>query len=214
MMGMASPTGYLDLEQPAVTGATEVGTATVDGVAVTQYELAVDPTSLATAPGTSSEEQSAIEAAIATLTTQGYRTIHDLVSIDASGFIRESTSTVTFADGGTVTLDAHFSNFGCAGTVLMPGQGGISTPPTGCSLGRHRFGTDDDDLDDHTSSTPDRADHDRPDDHRPRHAVVALHDDEHVHACWSHDHLDDVVAVHHDDDDDHDQYRLTMTSAD
>ena len=64
MMGMASPTGYLDLVQPAVTSATEAGTATVDGVAVTQYQLTIDPGSLATAPGTSSEEQSAINAAI------------------------------------------------------------------------------------------------------------------------------------------------------
>jgi hypothetical protein len=132
MMGMASPTGYLDLVEPAVTSATEVGTATVDGVAVTQYQLTIDPASLAAAPGTSSEEQSAINAAIQALTGEGYQTIKDLVSIDASGFIRESASTVTFSDGGTVTLDAHFSNFGCAGTVLMPGQGGISTPPSGC----------------------------------------------------------------------------------
>ena len=124
MMGMASPTGYLDLVQPAVTSATEVGTATVEGVAVTQYQLTIDPGSLATAPGTSSEEQSAINAAIQALTSQGYRTIHDTVSIDASGFIRESVSTVTFSDGGTVTLDAQFSNFGCAGTVVMPGQVG------------------------------------------------------------------------------------------
>jgi hypothetical protein len=101
-------------------------------VAVTQYQLTIDPGSLATAPGTSSEEQSAINAAIQTLTGQGYRTIRDLVSVDASGFIRESASTVTFGDGGTVTLDAHFSNFGCAGTVLMPGQAGASTPPSGC----------------------------------------------------------------------------------
>jgi hypothetical protein len=133
MMGMASPTGYLDLVEPAVTSATEVGTSTVDGVAVTQYQLTIDPGSLATAPGTSTEEQSAINAAIQTLTTQGYQTIRDLVSIDASGFIRESASTVTFNGGGTVTLDAHFSNFGCAGTVLMPGQGGDSTPPSGCA---------------------------------------------------------------------------------
>lgn len=132
MLGMASPTGYLDLVQPAVTNAAELGTATVDGVAVTQYQLAIDPASLATAPGTTSEEQSAINAAIQTLTGEGYRTISDVVSIDASGFIRESVSTVTFPDGGTVTLDAHFSNFGCAGTVLMPGQGGASTPPSGC----------------------------------------------------------------------------------
>ena len=132
MMGMASPTGYLDLVQPAVTSATEVGTATVDGVAVTQYQLTIDPGSLATAPGTSSEEQSAINAAVQALTSEGYRTINDLVSIDASGFIRESASTVAFSDGGTVTLDAHFSNFGCAGTVLMPGQMGASSPPSGC----------------------------------------------------------------------------------
>jgi hypothetical protein len=132
MMGMASPTGYLDLVQPAITSANDVGTATVDGVAVTQYQLAIDPNSLATAPGTSTEEQSAITAAIQTLTGQGYQSIHDLVSVDASGFIRESVSTVTFSDGGTVTLDAHFSDFGCAGTVLMPGQDGASTPPSGC----------------------------------------------------------------------------------
>ena len=133
MMGMASPTGYLDLVEPAVSSATEVGTSTVDGVAVTQYRLTIDPNSLATAPGTSSEEQSTIDAAIQTLTSQGYKTISDVVSVDTSGFIRESASTVTFDDGGTVTLDAHFSNFGCAGTVLMPGQSGISTPPSGCS---------------------------------------------------------------------------------
>jgi hypothetical protein len=132
MMGMASPTGYLDLVQPAVSSAAEVGTATVDGVAVTQYRLTIDPGSLATAPGTSSEEQTTINAAIQNLTSQGYLTIRDLVSIDSSGFIRESASTVTFGDGGMVTLDAHFSNFGCAGTVLMPGQGGVSAPPSGC----------------------------------------------------------------------------------
>ncbi len=132
MMGMASPTGYLDLVQPAVTAATEVGTSTVDGVAVTQYELTIDPSSLASAPGTTAEEQSTINAAIQTLTSQGFRTIRDRVSIDASGFIRESSSTVNFADNGTVTLDAHFSNFGCAGTLVMPGQSGESTPPSGC----------------------------------------------------------------------------------
>lgn len=132
MMGMASPTGYLDLVQPAVTAATEVGTSTVDGVAVTQYELTIDPSSLASAPGTTAEEQSTINAAIQTLTSQGFRTIRDLVSIDPSGFIRESSSTVNFADNGTVTLDAHFSNFGCAGTLVTPGQSGDSTPPSGC----------------------------------------------------------------------------------
>jgi hypothetical protein len=133
MMGMASPTGYLDLEQPAISAAAEVGPSTVDGVAVTQYELAIDPTALASAPGVSSEEANTINAAIAVLTAEGYTNIRDLVSIDASGFIRESSSTVAFSDGGSVTLDAHFSNFGCAGTVLMPGESGTSSPPATCN---------------------------------------------------------------------------------
>ena len=51
MMGMASPTGYLDLVEPAVSSATEVGTSTVDGVAVTQYQLTIDPDSLAHSSG-------------------------------------------------------------------------------------------------------------------------------------------------------------------
>jgi hypothetical protein len=133
MIGMASPTGYLDLVQPAISGAAEVGSSTVDGVSVTQYELAVDPAALASAPGISSAEVSTITSAVALLTAQGFTTIRDLVSIDASGFIRESSSTVTFSDGGTVTLDAQFSDFGCAGTLLMPGQGGTSTAPADCS---------------------------------------------------------------------------------
>jgi hypothetical protein len=133
MMGMASPTGYLDLVQPAITGAASTGTATVDGVPVTQYALTIDPSSLATAPGVSTEEATTIAAALGLLTAQGFTTMRDVVSIDASGFIRESSSTVSFGDGGTVTLDAHFSNFGCAGTVLMPGQSGGSNPPANCA---------------------------------------------------------------------------------
>jgi hypothetical protein len=133
MMGMASPTGYLDLVQPAISGAAEVGSSTVDGVSVTQYELEIDPAALANAPGVSSAEASTITSAVALLTAQGFTTIRDLISIDGSGFIRESSSTVAFSDGGTVTLDAQFSDFGCAGTLLMPGQGATSTAPTGCT---------------------------------------------------------------------------------
>jgi len=133
MMGMASPTGYLDLVQPAITSASEVDSSTVDGVAVTRYELTIDPSSLATAPGVSSAEASTITAALGVLNGEGLTAIHDTVSIDASGFILESDSTVSFKDLGIVTLDAHFSNFGCAGTVLMPGEGGTSSAPAGCT---------------------------------------------------------------------------------
>ena len=48
-----------------------------------------------------------------------------------------------------MTLDAHFSNFGCAGTVVMPGQGGVSTPPTSCVSADTGDRTDDfDDVND------------------------------------------------------------------
>jgi hypothetical protein len=133
MMGMASPTGYLNLSQPAITDAAQVGTSTVDGVPVTQYSLAIDPSSLASASNVTSEEASTITAALGVLTAQGYTGIRDLISIDASGFIRESSSTVSFSDGGSVTLDGHFSNFGCAGTVLMPGAPSTSSPPPNCT---------------------------------------------------------------------------------
>jgi hypothetical protein len=133
MMGMASPTGYLNLVAPAVSSATEVGASTVDGVSVTQYALTIDPSSLATAPGVTDPEATTITAALGVLNTAGMTSIKDLVSIDASGFIRESASTVSFTDGGTVTLDGHLSNFGCAGTLLMPNQPGVSTPPANCT---------------------------------------------------------------------------------
>jgi len=133
MMGMASPTGYLDLVQPAISGAAAAGTSTVSGVPVTQYELTIDPSQLATAPGVTPQEATTITDALGVLNAQGATTFKATVSIDGSGFIRESSSTVSFSDGGSVTLTALFSNFGCAGTVLMPDQTGTSTAPAGCS---------------------------------------------------------------------------------
>jgi hypothetical protein len=44
------------------------------------------------------------------------------VSIDASGFIRETDSTARFSDGSTTHRESTFSDFGCAGKVLMPRQ--------------------------------------------------------------------------------------------
>lgn len=132
MMGMASPTGYLDLVQPAISAATETGTGSVDGVPVTNYRVANDLSQLAGAAGTSAAEAQTITAALGVLKGQGYVSNAAVVSIDAAGFIRQVRSTDTFADGGTVTLLATFSNFGCAGTILMPGQSGTGLPPAGC----------------------------------------------------------------------------------
>jgi hypothetical protein len=133
MMGMASPTGYLDLIQPAIDAAAQTGTGTVDGVPVTVYQVTNNLDQLATAAGTTSEESQTISAALTLLKTQGYTANSSLVSIDGAGYIRQVKSTDTFSDGGSVTLQATFSNFGCAGTVLMPGQTGSGVPPTGCT---------------------------------------------------------------------------------
>ena len=52
MIGMASPAGYLDLEQESVTGAAQIGPGVVDGTPVTFYQVAVDPARLETMAGT------------------------------------------------------------------------------------------------------------------------------------------------------------------
>ncbi len=133
MMGMASPTGYLDLIQPAIDAAAKTGTGVVDGTPVTVYQVANNLDQLAAAAGTTGPESQTISAALILLKGQGYTANSSVVSIDAAGYIRQVKSTDTFGDGGSVTLQATFSNFGCAGTVLMPGQTGSGTPPNGCT---------------------------------------------------------------------------------
>lgn len=130
MGGLASPTGYLDLEQSMITGADEVGTGSVDGVAVTIYQVSIAPGT--DVPGLNVEQAKTIAAADAVLQAQGYTGTTDLISIDASGFIRQTRSVAHFADGSSDASEATFSDFGCAGTVLMPGQSGAATPPAGC----------------------------------------------------------------------------------
>ncbi|HXX88977.1 MAG TPA: hypothetical protein VEI83_01980 [Acidimicrobiales bacterium] len=133
MMGMANPTGYLELYQADITGADQTGTSSVDGVPVTVYEASTDPSKLVNAPGISSEESTTISAALGVLNGQGYSGTTVGVSVDGSGFIREAKAVTHFSDGGTVVLDVTLSNFGCAGTVLMPGQQGADSPPANCT---------------------------------------------------------------------------------
>lgn len=135
MLGMASPTGFLDLSQQAVTGAAEVGAGDVGGVPVTEYDVSIDLTQLAQVQGGSSDEATTIQAAVQELDATGYTGTKVKVAIDGGGFIREVTPVANFSDGGRVSLDATFSNFGCAGTVLMPGQQAATTttaPAAGC----------------------------------------------------------------------------------
>jgi hypothetical protein len=132
MGGLSSPTGYLDLDQSMITGADQTGTGTVDGTPVTIYQLDITPAQEANVPRQTAEESKAVTAADAILQAQGYTGTTVLVSIDASGYIRQTHSTAHFSDGSTTVSQATFSDFGCAGTVLMPGQTGATAPPAGC----------------------------------------------------------------------------------
>lgn len=132
MMVLANPTGYLELDENAITAADPLGTGTVDGVPVTVYEVTLDPAQEATVSGTNTAESTAIQAALADLKEQGYTGTTVKISIDAAGYIRQTVSTANFADGSSQTGETTFSDFGCAGTVLMPGEQGATTPPAGC----------------------------------------------------------------------------------
>lgn len=135
MGGLASPTGYLNLDQSMISAADQTGTGTVDGVPVTIYEVSISPAQEATVantPGISTEQAKAITDSVAVLKQQGYTGTTVQISIDASGFIRQTRSVAHFADGSKSASEATFSDFGCAGTVLMPGQSGPTAPPAGC----------------------------------------------------------------------------------
>jgi hypothetical protein len=133
MVGLSSPTGYLTLEQNAITAADQIGTGTVDGVPVTNYRVTLNPAQEADVPGTTTEEATAIHDALGVLQDQGYTGTTVTVSIDGAGFVRQTISVASFADGATQTTEVTLSDFGCAGTVLMPGQSGATSPPAGCT---------------------------------------------------------------------------------
>ena len=117
MTRMASPNAYLALEQPTVTGATEAGTGTVDGVAVTNYTVDVDLHELVHSAGLSADETTTIEDALAVLDEEGYHGTTATVSVDADGLIRKVVSVTSFDDGGTVTHEATYSDFELRGPV-------------------------------------------------------------------------------------------------
>jgi hypothetical protein len=115
MTRMASPNAYLSIEQVTVDGARATGTDTVDGVPVTTYEVAVDLDRLAHMDGLSADERTTIEHALDGLHEQGYAGTVDTISVDGAGMIRRVVSVSSFGDGGSVTYDATYSNFGCDG---------------------------------------------------------------------------------------------------
>jgi hypothetical protein len=133
MLDMASPTGYLDLSAASVTSASQTGTGTVDGVPVTQYRVTNDPSKLLGAPGLSSEESATISDALTKLHDAGYRGTTVDLSVDGSGYVRQASTVASFADGATATTTATFTDFGCAGTVLMPGQSPTAGAAASCA---------------------------------------------------------------------------------
>ena len=132
MMVLANPTGYLELDENAISSADQIGNDTVNGVPVTVYQVTLDPAEEATVTGANAAETSAIQNALDVLKQVGYTGTTVKISIDANGYILRTVSTASFSDGSTQTSETTFSDFGCAGTVLMPGQQGSSAPPAGC----------------------------------------------------------------------------------
>jgi hypothetical protein len=132
MLSLASSTGYLNLEQQEVAAADPVGSSTVDGVPVQEYRVFITPQQQAELPNLSDEQSKTITAALTTLNNNGFLGTSVVVSIDPSGYVRRTVASAQFSDGVTAVSESTLSDFGCAGTVLMPGQSGSGAPPAGC----------------------------------------------------------------------------------
>ncbi len=131
MVSLASPTGRLDLDPSMMSGAQQLGAGTVDGVAVTNYRVAIDFPDELDRTQLSDEQRTTITQALAILRQQGYVGTTEVVSVDTLGFIRETKTAARFADGGSVTSDNVLSEIGCAGTVVA-GDPVPTPPPPGC----------------------------------------------------------------------------------
>jgi hypothetical protein len=132
MEGLASGTGYLSLQAREIQEAQPGGTGSVDGVPVTIYKLSESGLLDPGVPGLTEEQVTTIRAADAIIEASGFAGKTTWVSVDDAGYVREQKTQYTLPDGSMVTEDTILSNYGCAGTVLMPGQSGTSTPPAGC----------------------------------------------------------------------------------
>ena len=131
MNSMASPTGYLDLAQQAITATSSLGDSVVDGVRTRDYEVAID--SSQDRSGLTPEEARTAAAAQQVLAEEGYRATIVRLSIDGLGFIRRAQTTVTFADGGTVNADTTFSDFGCSTVAITLKGPSIVSDPAACA---------------------------------------------------------------------------------
>jgi hypothetical protein len=122
MLAMASPGGYLEIARESIANATRIGTSTVRGVPVTVYRVDIDATRLADQTGMTTEQTTTMAHALDVLRAQRYTRVTVEMSIDDQQLVRHSSTTWTFADGGTVFGETTFAGFGCSGTVTMPGE--------------------------------------------------------------------------------------------
>jgi hypothetical protein len=127
MRGLGSPLGYLELDRRNVTDGSYIGTGTVGGVPVRLYSITLDIMDYSTIPGSTAEQTKTITDSLAVAREQHYTSSTIVLAIDGNGFVRQSQGTDHYADGGTATVDATFSGYGCAGRIVMPGA---ATPPT------------------------------------------------------------------------------------
>ena len=133
MMGLASPSGYLDLYQSEVTTAADLGPS--HRRRGSRHRLRGPDHPGRGGPGGRSLVRRADHhhPGPGPAPVPGLHRLDGKISIDSEGYIRQSSTTANFSDGGSVNLTATFSNFGCAGTVLFPGQTGPSSPPANCT---------------------------------------------------------------------------------
>jgi hypothetical protein len=130
MISIASRGGYLNLEEESVATAEPAGTGTVDGVAVTYYDVTIDIRKLAGAANLSDVQSQTIAAAVPLLEQSGYTGTSERLGVDDAGYIRSVDSTTSFEDGSSMVRRSVLSNFGCAPTVSMPNEAPAPTVAT------------------------------------------------------------------------------------
>ena len=116
-IGMCSPSGQLASSEQAITGAKPVGTVTVNGEPAEEYGVTIDPAGFLEQPNSTPDENTAIEGALAVI---GSNPMSAIVDVDNAGYIVEMDLSVSYADGLTATHTIDLSNFGDAGTIVMP----------------------------------------------------------------------------------------------
>ena len=133
MMGLSSPNGHLDLTAQSITSAAPVGTSTIAGDSIKEYVVHVNASELVHQPGMTAEQVKTAADGFQLLDQEGYTGTTERVGIDEAGYLRESHTVWNFADGGTVVADTTFSDYGCAGTVVLPTQTPQAPPAATCT---------------------------------------------------------------------------------